>query len=108
MYVEYIGNAHQITRFVYSSRSRSVTVVYDDVFTLYTRILGAIAIPLLILGLIIEKILRNSVARIYVRKMLGKELRNGPYEWLLLGSMNHLLTDEEKSWMRAQQDIFTI
>lgn len=106
--MRYFARSFNVTEYEYAKRTRSVSIVYNDIFKLYTRILGAVAIPLLILGQIIEKIMRNAMARVMLKLMLNKKLRNGPYEWLFLGSFKHLLSKEEKSWMRAQRDVMTI
>lgn len=52
--------------------------------------------------------MRNKMGRVFLGLMLNKKLRNGPYEWLFLGSVKHLLTKEEKTWMKAQRDVMTI
>ena len=95
-YLTYFGRSFHEIKLVHSLRSRKVTIIYNDVFKLYTRVLGAVAIPLLILSQILEKILRNHMKGVYVEKLLGKKLHRGFYEYLFLGDISHQLSNEEK------------
>ena len=108
MYLTYFGRSFHEIKMVHSSRSRKVTVQYDDVFKLYTRVLGAVAIPLLILSQLLEKIMRNHMAGVYYEKLLGKKVHKGLYEYLFLGNIDHQISNEEKAFARKSRDIKTI
>jgi hypothetical protein len=71
-------------------------------------VLGAVAIPLLILGQILEIIVRNHMAGKYYENLIGKKIHRGFYEYIFCGNISNQVSNEEKAFAIKSRDIKTI
>lgn len=61
--IEWIAKQIHVINILHSDKLRKVIIKYEDIFDLYLRILGTVAIPLLIVGLFVKSLMDNLMMR---------------------------------------------